>query len=562
MNDIERLIDVSKNCSVLLIEKNPQIQNYLLQLLSGLFRTVVVSSTREDALKRFLDNRFEIVIVSEKLDGLRCIDIIKDIRERDRDVPILLITDFTDRQNLTEAVDLGVTHFINRDSLSVGTLRALSTAIKIVLAEHIDLLKRETEVLKNRERELSIQQKLAFKKQQYVIRDDFYYKKLEYEENGIKETWFINLRYIPFHLLSGDFYSIRKLDRGKILIYLSDAMGKGLSAFMTSSITTSFMNYFVDVSVERGNFDLDEFLMKFIEYSKKHLSEEEALCAIFALLDLSDRKFHVVNFSMPPVLVETCQGQIISINTKNLPIMVFTNQYRKEVIDISNARKILLCSDGFYHTTYMKSIERDFLDSPLRADLYGKFREKVKEIDDDITFLFLKKFDNIPKWHEKFVVEAKLDKITRVSSEIELLLTTKGYDPIFIIELVNALSEVLMNAYEHGCLELDGKSKQRLLKQGLYESYLLELEKNVDRKISIEIGEFEESGERFVIFTVEDEGKGFDTSIIKETVRNIELLHSRGIAMVKGLVDEIYYNDKGNQVTIIKRVKKEEYNNI
>lgn len=557
MNNLSRLIEVSKYCSVLLIDNDIKTINHLEELLSGFFKSVVVSSEREEALTKFRENRFDVVIVSEKLNGFSGVEILKEIRRENREIPILMITDFEDKESLTESYNQGVTHFIKRSSLTESILNTLSIVIKIIAFENIELIRRETETLKCKERELSIQQKLAFKKQQYVIRDDFYYKKLDYEDEGRTETWFINLRYIPFHILSGDFYSIRRIGQGKVLFYLSDAMGKGLSAFLTSSIVTSFFNYLVDRAVEEENFDLDKFCNQFIDYSKKHLSEEEALCVLFVLLDLRENKLHVVNFSMPPLFVEIGQKSIIRINTKNLPIIRFTSQYKKETLDITGARKILICSDGLYHTSYMRSIERDFLESPLRSDLYGKFREQVNDIDDDITFIFVKKFDNSFVWKEEYLIDGKLSEINRVVAEVELSLSIKGYDPILIVEFINALSEILMNAYEHGCLGIGGKRKQKLLKKGYYEEHLIELEKTINKKIQIEIGEFEESGKNFLVFTVQDEGEGFDTTLIKETVRNIELLHSRGIAMVKGLVDEIYYNDRGNQVTVIKRIKRE-----
>lgn len=174
-----------------------------------------MSSEREEALTKFRENRFDVVIVSEKLNGFSGIEILKEIRRENREIPILMITDFEDKESFTESYNQGVTHFIKRSSLTESILNTLSIVIKIIAFENIELIRRETETLKCKERELSIQQKLAFKKQQYVIRDDFYYKKLDYEDEGRTETWFINLRYIPFHLLSGDFYSIRRIGQGR-----------------------------------------------------------------------------------------------------------------------------------------------------------------------------------------------------------------------------------------------------------------------------------------------------------------------------------------------------------
>lgn len=557
MDNKNQILVSSNNFSILLIGNDTQLINQLKELISEFFQSVIVSSNREDALKKFRENRFDIIVVSENLPECSGAEFTSEIRKKDKEIPILLITDFENKISLVDSVDAGVTQFIKKDTLFESTLNALKVAIKIVTAENLELIRLEKDNLKIKDKELSIQQKLAFKKQQYVIRDDFYYKKLDLKKENRTETWFINLRYIPYHLLSGDFYSIRRLSQDQVLLYLSDAMGKGLSAFLTSSIVTSFLNYIVDRAIEEDSFDFDRFLSKFIEYSKKHLTEEEALCVLFVLLDLRKEKLHVVNFSMPPVLVEVSQNTITCINSKNLPIMIFTSQYKKETLDISETRKILLCSDGLFHPSYIENIERDFLDAPFRFDLYGKFKDKVKDIDDDITFIFIKKFDNPFMWKQEYFIDGTLSEIKRISAEIEISLSLKGYDPIFIVEIINAMSEILMNAYEHGCLGIGGKKKNILIRQGSYEEYLLKIEKSLSKKIRVEIGEFTDRESSFLMLIVEDQGEGFDTSIIKETMRNIELLHSRGIAMVKGLVDEIYYNERGNQVTLIKRIKKD-----
>lgn len=52
------------------------------------------------------------------------------------------------------------------------------------------------------------------------------------------------------------------------------------------------------------------------------------------------------------------------------------------------------------------------------------------------------------------------------------------------------------------------------------------------------------------IFSVEDEGKGFNPSKIPDPTKpeNIEKINGRGIFLMTKLADEIEFNDKGNRV--------------
>lgn len=147
-----------------------------------------------------------------------------------------------------------------------------------------------------------------------------------------------------------------------------------------------------------------------------------------------------------------------------------------------------------------------------------------------------------------------MSEVSLLNSEIEGFLTLSGVDTFFVSEFITAVSEILMNAYEHGSLNIGFRSKQKLVRDGFYEEHLLRLEADVDKKIAAVVSLFEENEMQFIMAVVTDEGNGFDTSIIKESVRDIELLHYRGIKIAKGLVDEIYYIEKGNEVTLIKRM--------
>lgn len=56
-----------------------------------------------------------------------------------------------------------------------------------------------------------------------------------------------------------------------------------------------------------------------------------------------------------------------------------------------------------------------------------------------------------------------------------------------------------------------------------------------------------------ISFTVEDEGEGFDYTNIPDPTdpANIEKLNGRGIFLMKNLVDEIHFHDKGKKIELI-----------
>lgn len=113
------------------------------------------------------------------------------------------------------------------------------------------------------------------------------------------------------------------------------------------------------------------------------------------------------------------------------------------------------------------------------------------------------------------------------------------------------LSELMINAIEHGNLRIGYDEKSQLRKQGLWEKEIssrLDLDENKDKFASVDIV----SNVEGVTYTITDQGSGFDWKEYMEfdTTRVMDN-HGRGIAMANKLYfSKIKYEGKGNTVTV------------
>ena len=119
-----------------------------------------------------------------------------------------------------------------------------------------------------------------------------------------------------------------------------------------------------------------------------------------------------------------------------------------------------------------------------------------------------------------------------------------------------ALEEALSNALYHGNLEVSSELRE----ESLEEYYELAGERRfsepyASRKIHVTETLTAESA----TFVIRDEGPGFDTARLDEepAPENLEKLSGRGLLMMKSFMDEVVYNDKGNEVTMVKRKKRQ-----
>lgn len=127
-------------------------------------------------------------------------------------------------------------------------------------------------------------------------------------------------------------------------------------------------------------------------------------------------------------------------------------------------------------------------------------------------------------------------------------------EPHNVDVIAMAFHEALVNALEHGNLELDSALKADLFSdqdpyQALRAERLMD-EKFASRKVTVRVAIVPER------FTVEitDDGPGFDTSGASASVSDPEALArqcGRGLAMIQVVMHEVAFNPRGNQIRMV-----------
>ncbi len=179
----------------------------------------------------------------------------------------------------------------------------------------------------------------------------------------------------------------------------------------------------------------------------------------------------------------------------------------------------------------------------LATDLERTLRSVVKASTDSSaigTQAICYTIDNIP------------DVLPMIVSHIRSQLETCPFsDPMDPVRMTVALSEVLDNALYHGNLELssdlrqgDGRAwreeSQRRLRQSPY----------CDRQIRIEFA----IDNRSARFLVRDEGPGFNPHILSDCTEeeNLERCSGRGLLLIRMYMDEVRFNETGNEAILVK----------
>jgi anti-sigma regulatory factor (Ser/Thr protein kinase) len=169
----------------------------------------------------------------------------------------------------------------------------------------------------------------------------------------------------------------------------------------------------------------------------------------------------------------------------------------------------------------------------------------AKEYDDDLTILCLEMTDSYYcNWTTSNI---DIGQATRLL--ITPLKDKRCNDSRFIKKVQVAIYEALMNAIDHGNLEISSKSMNINCDEVMYEFIKKERLTNPEYGNRKVITRYQVSDDR-ITYHIKDEGSGFNYMNIEDptTPHNLEKCNGRGLAMIKMYMDEVSFNDKGNEI--------------
>ncbi len=359
----------------------------------------------------------------------------------------------------------------------------------------------------------------------------------------------INGMFMPCETLGGDFFRIQKgLYQNKLVIILGDCTGHGIESSMDASLLTSLVDSNLSIIYENRT---DLFLTR-ISQSFMEMSDEDQFPTMFAMvIDLEENILYYSNANSEiPFLIRS--GGIRQLDrAAGMHIGYFAEpEYERKMIKLEQGDSLLLFSDAVIDIEKtpetrlgyagLKSMIHDTLNGGEGA--FGDFlnrlyRENGKfPLIDDTTLILLEycgsasfsyTFSTIDQWR------SNLD-------DLRDLMRKKRYDYDEIEQFSIAMDEMCLNAIKHG---------------------------NRNDPARHVLVEGEVNGE-WIRARVEDQGQGFDPSVIPDPVANLdeilnrgieeEYTHGRGVRISSGFVDELTYNSKGNSV-LLKKSKSARY---
>lgn len=403
----------------------------------------------------------------------------------------------------------------------------------------------------------------AFNKELFLIKNDLYYQELTLTKNGKRELLRVDIAYQPYSTLSGDTYSLRKTKEGRLVGFIADAMGKGISAAVSAMALTRFLNYFFDEMEEEGDgFDFEVWTHKMLKFLQKNLFGEEIISVLLMEFDIRHSLVRYASCGMPAFLVQTQSGEILSMKSNNPPLACYSKNIHIKTLISTQVQKILCYSDGLSESfmsdgrPYGTLLKEDFEHTDNVIAFRHKVKERIGKGEDDLTYVYIQKRDFYTSFENLFIPSA-YEALDTVLIRVADYLKAHRIASKCSSEILLALSELLLNALEHGSFGVDKARKNFLIERNLFEKEMADLEALHHAKlIRVRFGIVPSGEKELFEATIEDEGDGFDTTVLKNLVINPHSFNGRGFMIIKKLLDHFYFNEKGNSITIQKCVER------
>ncbi len=329
--------------------------------------------------------------------------------------------------------------------------------------------------------------------------------------------------------VGGDFYDAINLGDKFVAFVIADVSGYGLPAAVIMATgrlafrTSSANDLNAKSIMDRVNSTLVRSTLA-----------GHYLTAFLAVLDTELLTLQYVNAShCPPFLVR--DGKAEPLDTEGLFVGMFEDpQYELKSMQLEQYDRLFLYTDGLLRS--FEGSDREAHEARLKQYLCQNggvgLEELVKRLsnlrpnpEDDVAVLGVEVL--VEKAQRKVISIPSLPReLTHAENAILPVLHNMGYGERAIFAVKLALEEAAINAIKHGN-QLDDTKKVQI-------SFALD--------------------ENQAIIAVKDEGEGFDPGAVPDPTTDEGLLATsgRGLTLIRAYMDEVRFNEKGNEIIMIK----------
>ena len=353
----------------------------------------------------------------------------------------------------------------------------------------------------------------------------------------------VDTLYIPSRQLSGDFFTIVPFEDDQMGILIADVSGHGVSA----SLITAALKILIEFA-PRDASSLPKIMFYFNTYLAGILPEGSFVTLFYGIIDFNENTLQYINSGHPfPILEDVEKNEMKILEGMGYPLGGVLNVSFDDLVrtvQLPAKCKILLYTDGILQHvpgTMKEKLEKIWRvmeknkainDKELLETLYQDLISRNSPIPEDDVSMMLVSLDRTCTMKHHLYISSSILEVDTVIAQIGAYIQkVVELDPAVYWKIQTCFYESLLNAVVHG------------------NKY------NTQKKVYIEF----RIVTGLIVIRVRDEGIGFNYNNVPDPLHPENILKDfgRGITVLKTLADRVKFNEKGNEVTMFFKTKKE-----
>lgn len=127
--------NIDNTFSILYVEDDPDIRTIMLEVLPLLVDTVFTAENGKDGLLKYQENKPDIIVTDIQMPEMTGLEMIKEIRKDNEDIPFIITSAFNDNSYMLEAIALGVEHYLIKPMALMQLEAKLERVKKYIMQE-------------------------------------------------------------------------------------------------------------------------------------------------------------------------------------------------------------------------------------------------------------------------------------------------------------------------------------------------------------------------------------------------------------------------------------------
>lgn len=111
-NELTQLIDYLKTLKILYVEDSLEAREQALKLLENFFSNITIAVDGQDGLDKFKQDRYDLIFTDLNMPVMNGIDMIKNIRLTNTNIPIVVISAHNEANFQDDALKYNITAYL------------------------------------------------------------------------------------------------------------------------------------------------------------------------------------------------------------------------------------------------------------------------------------------------------------------------------------------------------------------------------------------------------------------------------------------------------------------